>query len=384
MAKRENGYGPVKSWFETPAQRAERERRLQERSAPPIKKWQRTMTKEQFMQAVAEGRTQADIILKHFNNDPNELRKQLKEWSMTEKEAAELAKVAKPIDITKEQYLQRRLNGETRTQIINSLGIAKPRAYELLKEWGIRELDAEERELDRLASPTPADTVNERAAEVTEQKTEARKDHQLSTEPGEDILKRMEQRAAAQEQELANLQAAVELWKNDAERKGEHIADLEAEITRFNQQSTEQAAEIARLSEALCGAAAIADQAGAEIRSLKEERQMLLQTIEHAAGTDASMITLQIPIMPVQVAVLERTRIYSTLEALSQSVEGAEIDRKRVAIELFELLQRVVNFVTADLVELLPGQDSTVYIHEFFDYYNRQHIQSLTEMQQVG
>lgn len=395
MAKRENGYSPVKSWFETPEQRAEREQRLREKSAPLIKKWERTMTKEQYLQAVAEGRKREDIILKQFNNDPQELSKQLKDWGITEKEAVEMARVAKRVNVTKKQYLQRRLDGEGRTQILNTLGIGKMRAYELLKEWGIRELDAEERELELLASDKQSNKINARTSEIVEQKVEARSDQQWPAEvvdelehadSGKEILKRMEQRAAAQEQELANLQAAVELWKNDAERKGEHIADLEAEIECFGQLSTLQSLEIARLESNKVDANHYREAAETTLeyaKTLESERAALLQTIERAASVDTKMITLQIPIMPVQIAVLERTRIYDALEALGQGIEGAEIDRQLVAAELFELLQRVVNFVTADLTELLPGQDATTFIHEFFKFYNDQHVQSLPDIKQA-
>ncbi|MFD2116368.1 hypothetical protein ACFSTH_08215 [Paenibacillus yanchengensis] len=342
MEKRENGFGQVKSYFMTPEQIAEMDRKAREKNeGPRTWKWERTMTKEQYLQAVAEGRSRGDIILKHFNNDPREFRKQLKDWEMTEEEAMELAKVAKPIDLTKEQYLQRRLNGEKRTQIINSLGIAKPRAYELLKEWGIRELDAEECELELLAPAREAKEVDKRVSEQIEQKVEARSDQQWHaevvnelerTDAGEEILKRIEQRSEAQEQEIANLQA--------------------------------------------------------EIAQLKGNRNDLLKTIGQAASTDTGMITFHIPILPVQVAIIERTRIYDALESLGHGIEGAEIDRQRVALELFELLQRIVNFVTADLTELHPGQDATAFIHRFFGFYNDQHIQSaseaLSDLREVG
>lgn len=393
MAKRENGYGPVKTWIMNPKQIEEYEKRLHGQG-PQIKKWQRNMSKEQFLQALAEGRSKKDIVLKHFNNDPQELKKQLKEWGMTEKEAAELAKVAKPIDITKEQYLQRRLNGETRSRILNSLGVAKPRAYELLAKWGIREVDAEERELELLAPAKPMKTVNESLATSVEQAAEARENQQWpaevvaeleQTEAGEDILKRMEQRAAAQEQELANLQAAYELWKNDAERKGEHIKSLEAELERYNQQTAEYHSErqsllksLDRASDDMLKASSITGELNNRISELEAERQLLLETIEQAAIMDTNMITLQVPIMPVLVAIQERTRIYDALETLSHGIEGAEIDRKLVMSELFELLQRVVNFVTADLIELHPGQDATAFIHGFFKFYNEQHIEALS------
>jgi predicted nucleic acid-binding Zn-ribbon protein len=372
-----------------------------------VVKWVESKTRllrKEYLRLRYDGMERHEIRRAYFNDNVKLFRDQLIDWELLSldaewEELCKMGKVAKPIALKKEEYLQRRLKGETRSQIARSLGISNQRFYELLKDWNIRELDAEERELELLAPVKQAKVVNERVAESNERTAEARVDPKQEngkwpdevvnelerTEAGEDILKRMELRAAAQEKELANLQAAIGLWKHDAERKAEHIADLEAEITRFNQQTTDQATEIVRLREALSGATVIADHAGAQIKELQEEREALLQTIEQAVvNTDVSMITLQIPIMPVQIAVLERTRIYSTLEALSQSVEGAEIDRQRVAIELFELLQRVVNFVTADLTELLPGHNAAAFIHKFFKYYNEKHVEELSAIRKVG
>jgi Chromosome segregation ATPases len=390
MAKRENGFGPVKSWFETPAQRMEREQRLQERSAPLIKKWERTMTKDEYLQAVREGRSRADIVLKHFNNDQREFKKQLKEWKITEAEAVEVVQGTQTgITVTKEEYLHRRLNGEKRSAVLHSLGLAGPKGYELLKEWGIREMDAEERELAILSPSRTASEVDKRISEQIEQNAEAR------GLIGDDILKRMEQRAAAQEQELAELQAATALWKNEAERKDEYIKDLEGELTkaraetelgheRFMSVSEEMADEIARLKDALSGAAVISDHAGARIQELEVERGLLLQTIEQAASEESGIIALRIPILSVAIANVERARIYAAVEALSNDVEAAEIDRERVMTELFDLLQRAVNFITADLAELHPGKDVSGFVLEFFNHYNEQHLAILSGIRKAG
>lgn len=327
------------------------------------------LLRKEYLKLRYEGMERDEIRKAYFKGNVRLFRDQLIDWELLslDSEWEALRKMGKSvvtIELTKEQYLQRRLNGETRTKIARSLGVANQRFYDLLKSWGIRELDAEERELELLAPTKPKKVVNERVAETIEKKVEARSATQPDnrqwsaevvkelerTEAGEDILKRMEQRAAAQEKELASLQAAVELWKNDAERKGEHIKSLEAEFERYNQQLAEY----------------------------HSERQLLLETIEQAAIMDTNMITLQVPIMPVLIAVQERTRIYDALEALSHGIEGAEINRQLVMSELFELLQRVVNFVTADLTELHPGHDATAFIHGFFKFYNEQHIEALS------
>lgn len=364
-------------------------------------KWIETkgsLLRSEYLKLRFNGMDRHDIRQSFFGGDAVSFRDQLIEWELLSldeewEELRKMGKVAKAINMTKGEYLQRRLNGESRNKIARSLGIAVQRLNLLLKEWGIRELDAEERELELLAPAKPKKNVNERIAQNIEQKAAARSGENWPpevvkelerTEAGEDILKRMQDRAEAQEKELASLQAAVALWKNDAERKSEHILTLEAEIDRCLQQLNDQSAEIDRLNEALAGAAAVANQAGAEISSLKSERELLLETIEQAAIMDSNKISFQIPIMQVALAVQERTRIYDALEALGQGVEGAEIDRQLVMSELFELLQRVVNFVTADLTELHPGQDATSFIHSFFNFYNEQHVKELVKVSKAG
>ncbi|MGI2294150.1 hypothetical protein [Paenibacillus sp. GXUN7292] len=378
---RENGFSPVKSYFMTPEQIADMDRKVREKNEGPKPwKWERTMTKEQYLQAMREGHSRQDIVLMHFNNDPNELRAQLKDWGITEAEAVKMAQGKKvELTITKQEYLQRRLNGEKRSHIIRSLGVATPRAYELLKEWGIRELDAEERELELLAPSREAKEIDKRVSEELEQKSEAR-----------EMIAYNEQ-----QQELAELQAAAALWKNDAEQKDKYIKDLEEELTknrtelereRLRLQSVmeQDATEISRLNDALSRAADVSDQTSARIKELEAERNLLLQTIEQAASDDGDFITLRLPILSVVIANVERSRIYEAIEALSTGVEAADIDRGRVMTELFDLLQRVVNFVTADLAELHPSKNVSGFVREFFSYYNDRHLGLLTEIRQAS
>lgn len=386
MVARENGFGPVKSFFMTPAQMEEHTRRVQgKQNGPSIRKWQRTMTKEQYLQAVREGRSRDDIVLKHFNNDPKELRKQLKDWGITEGEAVKMAQgKKKELGITKQEYLQRRLNGEKRSHIIQSLGVATPKVYELLASWGIRELDAEERELELLTPVKPASEVDQRLAEQIEQQVEGRETvlHPTGTftlagntvsdmvlrGPFSISSERIDIDAPRLEQEMSELQAAVALWKNDAERKGEQIGELEKQLTNVREELDKTRCESRKT-----------------LNELEAERQLLLHTIEHAAAAEESnSIALRIPILSVAIANVERARIYAAVEALSTDVEAADIDRERVMTELFDLLQRTINFITADLAELHPGKPVIDFVQEFFHYYNARHIEGLTLQQQAG
>lgn len=286
--------------------------------------------------------------------------------------------IKEEVKVTKEEYLQRRLNGEKRSRAMRALGITGTRGYDLLREWGIRELDAEERELDLMAPGRPAAKVDQRVAEQIEKKTEARGlvalNEQKKESAGSDILERMDHRAAEREQELAELQAATALWKHEAERKDEQIADLQVEIENMH--------AAVRLAENEQKRAAAVDHD--MIRILNREKAILLQTIEQAAEEEDGYIGLRIPILSVLIANVERTRIYEAVEALSNGIESADIDRERVMTELFELLQRVVNFVVADLAELHPGKEVSGFVREFFAHYNDRHLGLLLEPRQAS
>ncbi|MEK5162045.1 hypothetical protein NYE69_06840 [Paenibacillus sp. FSL R5-0527] len=266
------------------------------------------------------------------------------------------------INMTKEQYLQLRLSGKNRNQIVKQLGVGYATFYKLLKDWGIKEVDAEERELELLAPAKQAPKA----------------------EPFE------EKRPTNQDQELAELQAAVALWKNDVERKGEYIADLEGELKkareeaesvqkRFTAVAQDQADEISRLKDALTGAAVISDQAGARIAELEAENKRLqeeLSAVRQAgkivAPAFGTSVTLHVPIVAGTDPVRERLNVYQGLDALGGTFESAGLDRERIMRELFELLQIVVGFVATDLAELLPGQDVTEHVQRFFQAHNEQ------------
>lgn len=272
------------------------------------------------------------------------------------------------IKMTKEEYLQQRLNGKGRTQIMKSLGSGTAAFYKQLKEWGIKEADAEEREMDLLAPPKP---VFEPSTEIT--------------------------KSPDQEQELAALQAALALWKNDAERKGEYIADLKAELTkarekaesiqnRFMAVSKEQAAEIARMKDALSGATVIANQAGERILEIEKENERLKQELSAAGQASkvvtpvfGSAVTLHVPILLGDDPVRERLNVFQGFDKFGGTLESVGLDRERIMRELFELLQVVVGFVATDLTELLPGQDVTEHVQRFFQEHNQQAFGSQKE-----
>lgn len=200
-----------------------------------------------------------------------------------------------------------------------------------------------------------------------------------------------------QEQELVDLQAAVTLWKKDAESKAEYIKGLEGELlkareeaerinNRFMAVSGEQTDEITRLKEALSGAAVISDQAGARISELEKEVGRLKQELSSTSQTSkvvvpvfGSAVTLHVPILLGDDPVRERHNVFQGFDKFGGTLESAGLDRERIMRELFELLQVVVGFVATDLTELLPGQDVTEHVQRFFQEHNRQAFGSQKE-----
>lgn len=316
-----------------------------------------------------EARTRGSGPVIEYKLSPEELKKYRGgAFDMVNGKKAEL-------NITKEQYLKQRLNGKGRTQIMKELGCGTAAFYKQLKEWGIKEVDAEEREMELLA---PAKLISKADSPIEEHSP------------------------ADHEQELAELQAAVALWKHDAEQKAEYIADLEVELTktrekaenvqsRFMAVSEEQAAEISRLRDALRGATAISDQAGVLITELEAENERLqeeLSTVRKAGKivvpAFGTSVTLHVPIVIGTDPIRERLNVYHGLDAFGGSFESAGLDRERIMRELFELLQTVVGFVATDLSELLPGQDVSEHVQQFFRAHNERHFENVKVQKQAG
>ncbi|MFC4305768.1 hypothetical protein [Cohnella boryungensis] len=421
----------IKKRQATPEEIADLDRRLRLKyEGPPVKRWEPILTKEQYFDKRAAGEHREDLILKYFNNETDKLVKQLRGWGIRswKEEMAEVEALTNGSStvatITKEEYLQRRLTGETRTRIMRLIGGAQPKFYKLLESWGIRELDAEERALELLAPIRTASEVDCRTAELLEQKATARGLIELNAqnqpaaspedaasaeakegEPadeksvGQEILKRVEQRVEEKDQALAQLQAERNALKAEVDKAVEEISKLldkrGEDLVRFEKATIkiqEQEERIRELEDDLLEAGANHLEAVNEaqnghdrIQELEEERNMLLRTIEAAAleTNEVGFVTIRMPVLPVSTANAERARIYDAVEALGAGVEAAEIDRERVMRELFLLLQRAVSFVTADLAELLPGQDVSEHVQRFFQAHNVRHNASVTAMQEA-
>ncbi|GLG01701.1 hypothetical protein Alches_17410 [Alicyclobacillus hesperidum subsp. aegles] len=106
--------------------------------------------------------------------------------SYLEERYGKKAAAAKPAP-TREEYLQRRLDGETRSQALKGLFNSTSQGYLALDRWGLRDLKAEEAELDALRGEIIE--VLDEAAPTVEVETEAHTaasqttEHDTSTHP---------------------------------------------------------------------------------------------------------------------------------------------------------------------------------------------------------
>lgn len=86
------------------------------------------------------------------------------------KQTGRIKPMASRLSITKEEYLQMRKSGKSRSQCVRALNTTSPTFYNLLGEWGIRELEVEEQLLLEMSSTTtgdkPVDTQPETPAET--------------------------------------------------------------------------------------------------------------------------------------------------------------------------------------------------------------------------
>lgn len=131
------------------------------------------VTKARYLELRIAGYRRADIAKAY-----PDLNKLLRTWKLlmapTEKRAIEnfkstgepptnARKPAEPkerrvetvtIELTREQYLGKRLSGMSRRAVANEQGIKLTGLYPYLDKWGLREMDAEERELEVVQQPT--------------------------------------------------------------------------------------------------------------------------------------------------------------------------------------------------------------------------------------
>ncbi|WP_020621108.1 hypothetical protein [Paenibacillus daejeonensis] len=351
-------------------------------AGPQVKRWERTMTKEDFQKARGLGLTEADICLKFFNNDPNEYRKQLREWGLHKQTKPERKRTDMTEAVTKEQYLDRRLNGEKRSSALKSMGLSGAKGYDYLKQWGIKEIDAEERELELYAAsktraaPEPSVPVEEAAAASAAQEDKTYMDRVDALKAGNELLR--EELQQEREAHGRCMQQADDFAASLSERD-RVIADLRSKVADRNSRIADLEAEVDRLRVD----AVTVDPSHQKLLELQAEYKRLEAKFEdvYLANIDlqkqaTGFIQLRLPVIPADGPNVQRAMIYELIETFNKSVEPAVIERGDIMLRMFELLQQMVAFITADMGELLPGQDLTEPAQRFFEYHNARYIEA--------
>ncbi|WP_245583179.1 hypothetical protein [Paenibacillus daejeonensis] len=284
--------------------------------------------------------------------------------------------------ITKEQYLARRLDGEKRTNIVRSMGVPTQKAYNMLKEWGIKEIDAEERELEIYAAglakatpepiPAPVSDGADLAGQLEPQQDDLallQEELQQEREAHGRCMQQADDFAAS----LSDRDRLVAELRSKVADRDSRIADLEAEVDRLRVDAVTADSSDQRLLELQ-----------AEYKRLEAKFQDVYLANIDLQKQAAGFIQLRLPVIPADGPNVQRAMIYELIETLNKSVEPAVIERGDIMLRMFELLQQMVAFVTADMAELLPGQDLTVPAQRFFEYHNARYIQATAVQKEVS
>ncbi|TNJ68205.1 hypothetical protein FE784_00645 [Paenibacillus hemerocallicola] len=370
---RSKANGPVVPGQLSPEEMAALNERLAQKAGPQIKPWEPTLSKDDYLQLRIEGKNRRELTLSWFNNEEEKLAKQLREWHIMDRNKEEAAMSKKRLDeFTRDQYLARRVAGESRTKIMRSLGANTDPFYAKLTEWGIKEKAAEDKVL---AEPVPADGALSEAVAPAESKQEI----------AEAFAQLEKQQERAVEKATAKFISEAEL---------DLIAEKDLEIARLN-------LVVAELTEARDKAVAEAfeqgEKAAIQIELLEGENKRLTSHIDVAEDgiqklnrrlreLDASreshrgFVFLRVPVQSGDNPVRQRVNVHRDIERLSEVMESADSDRGKVAAEFFQLVQTYVALVASELAELHPGcKDVAGYVKSFFGFHNQRHMDDAEE-----
>ena len=190
-------------------------------------------------------------------------------------------------ELTKEEYLRRRLEGKGRTEIQKQyFPNNSNRFYRTLKEWGIREKEDEEKELKRLRDKQPQQINSDQHKETAEKMFSQDLQQDL---PKDAIVERLDQLLAEKTARIKELEKAV--TQLQAERDA-LLQTVEKAVDTYSDQTSEiKLIDVIDLAtEGLTGVAAYCTGAVIQhlcawksVEDLKKARWHLDQLIEEAA-----------------------------------------------------------------------------------------------------
>lgn len=217
--------------------------------------------------------------------------------------------------ISKEQYLEERLAGKSRTSIYKSRGINPGVFYKALEEWGIKDQVKEEELLvDLRSAPAP---IEEKSEGVS----------------ADDQAENEEPQAARQDPDAV------------PPAEGGKESDVAGQdVLAGTKTAGESASNVG----------------GPEV------------------ATDIRYLTLRIPIIAdADDRFGQIKKVYEELEEVGAEIEASNIDRRKAAGELYDLVQAFAGLIRAELSDLVVSGSVDGLLQEFFDHHNRQHVDKI-------
>ena len=137
--------------------------------------------------------------------------------------------------LTREKYLQLRLDGMSRTHIQRNYFPSNPtKFYALLTEWGLKEKDAEERALDLMPTVKEPDDTSEKGQDETSENA-------IHVPSGvdvdwEDLLRVKDEEIERLRQAAQDLKAKLDSFADGILERDQKISRLNGEINRLNEE----------------------------------------------------------------------------------------------------------------------------------------------------
>jgi len=304
--------------------------------------------KEEFLREIAAGKSISQVE-RERGMTRNSIYYWVKKWDLigiTPGKAREILKEDVEMEsLSKEQYLEMRLNGHSRTSIQKQHFTNPPKFYAQLGEWGIKEKDAEERELDLLQ----AQPIREEVEELFQ--PEENKDPNSTYE----ALKAFSDKNL--KDEIKRLNEALETEQRDHEHAVKLLNETKTHVNQLEDEIHDLVDE--------------RDATRKYVDSLKQ-LSVKTQSKEIVLGKE---IVLRLPLLDSGANRFDQMqKVHEELEEVGSELETASIDRRRAAEELFDLVQSFVGLIRVELSDLIVDGSVDQHVIRFFEHFNREHF----------
>ncbi|WP_438449376.1 hypothetical protein, partial [Gorillibacterium sp. sgz5001074] len=274
-------------------------------------------------------------------------------------------------NLTKEQYLEKRLTGLSRNDIAKEQGIVSSGLNHWLKKWGIKDPQLEELAMEEYSREVLPDQEVAEAAEPAVTQEEAV--WQLTVEDFNKAFQSVEEHRLRAEKAESDLRS--EELKMDTQRR--RADQAEQDLTRVREQLLEE-------------------QRGHEeaVELLNETKRRLNEAEEKLAAAEAAAMVLYnrkadyteaspereypFPVIALTYGLIDfggdraaqREKCIEEADEYSTEVEAANIDINRAASELYDAGQAFVGLIRKQLQELLVDNTDDA-VRRYFEKQNR-------------